>query len=75
MARRYVPNPRDSDARMRPQVGGLPGGNIVDQGYQVKGVLTWQRMAGNKSNAATRATGPLVDPNTRDKIYVRGNER
>lgn len=75
MARRYVPNLRDSDARMRPQTGSLPGGNIVDAGYQVKGMLTWQRMAGNKSNPKTRATGPLVDPNTRDKSYVRGNER
>lgn len=75
MARQYVPNPRDSDARMRPQVGSLPGGNIVDQGKSVKGVLMWQRMAGNKSNKATRATGPLVDPNTKDKIYQSGNER
>lgn len=72
MARPYRPNLRDSDARMRPHTGGLPGGNIVDPGYQVNGVLTWQRMAGNKSNKATRATGPLVDPNTRDKVY-RGN--
>lgn len=75
MARKYIPNMRDSDARMRPNTGSLPGGNIVDEGYQVKGVLKWQRMAGNKSNPATRATGPLVDPNTRDKIYVSGNER
>lgn len=74
MARQYTPNLRDSDARMRPNKN-LPGGNIVDEGYEVKGVLTWQRMAGNKSNPATRATGPLVDPNTKDKIYVRGNER
>lgn len=66
---------RDSDARMRPGAKGRPGGNIVDQGTNVKGVVIWQRMAGNKSNPATRATGPLVDPNTRDKIYVRGNER
>lgn len=75
MARPYRPNVRDSDARMRPQTGGLPGGNIVDPGYQVKGVLTWQRMAGNKSNPVTRPTGPLVDPNTRDKSYVPSNER
>lgn len=75
MARRYIPNMKDSDARMRPHVGNLPGGNIVDGGYAVKGVLTWQRMAGNKSNAATRPTGPLVDPNTRDKPYHPGAER
>lgn len=75
MARHYSPNMRDSDARMRPYTDHLPGGNIVDEGYAVKGVLTWQRMAGNKDNRTTRATGPLVDPNTRDKIYVSGNER
>lgn len=75
MARKYTPNMRDSDARMRPYTGNLPGGNIVDPGYAVKGVLTWQRMEGNKSNPATRATGPLVDPNTRDKPYVHGNEK
>lgn len=74
MARQYVPNLRDSDARMRPYKA-LPGGNIVDEGYAVKGKLTWQRMAGNKSNPATRATGPLVDPNTKDKIYKSGSER
>lgn len=74
MARRYNPNMRDSDARMRPYKN-LPGGNIVDPGYAVKGVLTWQRMAGNKSNPATRPTGPIVDPNTRDKVYNRRNER
>lgn len=75
MARKYVPNMRDSDARMRPYTGNLPGGNIVDQGYETKGVLLWQRMSGNKSNAVTRATGPLVDPNTKDKVYVSGHER
>lgn len=74
MARKYSPSLKDSDARMRPHKN-LPGGNIVDPGVEVKGVLKWQRMAGNKSNPATRATGPLVDPNTRDKGYVRGNER
>jgi hypothetical protein len=74
MARQYSPNIRDSDARMRPNFD-LPGGNIVDEGYSVKGVLKWQRMAGNKSNPATRATGPLVDPNTRDKPYRPGAER
>ena len=68
-------NPLDSDARMRPGAKGRPGGNIVDPGYVVHTQLTWQRMAGNQSNAATRATGPLVDPNTRDKPYVHGNER
>lgn len=75
MARAYKPNLRDSDARMRPHTGGLPGGNIVDPGHAVKGKLIWQRMAGNKSNPATRATGPLVDPNTKDKVYESGNER
>lgn len=68
-------NLRDSDARMRPGSKGRPGGNIVDPGNVRNTILMWQRMAGNKSNPATRATGPLVDPNTRDKIYVRGNER
>lgn len=75
MARPYRPNLADSDARMRPHVGSLPGGNIVDQGYQVKGVAQWQKMSGYKSNTTSRATGPLVDPNTRDKAYVRGHER
>lgn len=75
MARRYVPNLKDSDARMRPLTGGLPGGNIVDGGHEVKGVLTWQKMSGYKSNRTSRATGPLVDPNTRDKVYRRGSER
>lgn len=75
MARRSPLNLRDSDARMRPGAKGRPGGNIVDEGYEVNTNLTWQRMSGNKSNAATRATGPLVDPNTKDKIYVKGNER
>lgn len=75
MARRTQVNERDSDARMRPGSQGRPGGNIVDEGYVTRTTLTWQRMAGNKSNPATRATGPIVDPNTRDKIYVRGNER
>lgn len=75
MARRTQVNSRDSDARMRPGADGRPGGNIVDPGYAVNGVVTWQRMAGNKSNAASRATGPLVDPNTKDKIYRSGNER
>lgn len=75
MARPYTPNLADSDARMRPGAKGRPGGNIVDPGYAVKGQLTWQRMAGNKSNPVTRATGPLVDPNTKDKAYVTGHER
>lgn len=75
MARKYTPNMRDSDARMRPYTGNLPGGNIVDPGYQVKGMLTWQRMAGNKSNPVTRPTGRIKDPNTLDKPYVSGNER
>ncbi len=75
MARRTRVNERDSDARMRPYTGGKPGGNIVDEGYTTRTTLTWQKMAGNKSNAAARATGPLVDPNTRDKTYVDGNER
>lgn len=75
MARNSDMSLRDSDARMRPGAKGRPGGNIVDEGTTVKGKVVWQRMAGNKSNPATRATGPLVDPNTRDKIYVRGNER
>lgn len=75
MARPYRPNMRDSDARTRPHTGGLPGGNIVDEGYAVKGQLIWQRMAGNKSNPATRATGPIVDPNTKDKPYRPGAER
>lgn len=68
-------NPLDSDARMRPGAKGRPGGNIVDQGYTVHTDLIWQRMAGNQANWSTRATGPLVDPNTRDKPYVHGNER
>lgn len=75
MARNTQTNERDSDARMRPGSKGRPGGNIVDPGYTVNTTLTWQRMAGNKSNAATRATGPIVDPNTKDKPYVPGNER
>lgn len=75
MARAYHPNMADSDARMRPHKSGLPGGNIVKQGYQVKGVVIWQEMSGNKSNTTSRATGPLVDPNTKDKTYVRGHER
>lgn len=75
MARAYSPNWSDDDARMRPGSKGRPGGNIVDGGYAVKGVLKWQRMSGNQSNPVTRATGPLVDPNTRDKIYVHGHER
>lgn len=75
MARRTQVNERDSDQRMRPAGENRPGGNIVDPGYTVNTTLTWQRMAGNKSNAATRATGPLVDPNTADKPYVQGNER
>lgn len=66
---------RDSDARMRPGSKGRPGGNIVDEGTVVKGKVVWQRMAGNKSNPATRATGPLVDPNTRDKAWTSGNRR
>lgn len=68
-------NPLSSDARMRPGAKGRPGGNIVDSGYTPLTTLVWQRMAGNKSNAVTRATGPLVDPNTKDKGYVSGNER
>lgn len=68
-------NPLDSDARMRPGSKGRPGGNIMDEGYTVNTNLTWQRMEGNISNWATRATGPLVDPNTRDKPYSHGNER
>lgn len=68
-------NPLDSDARMRPGSKGRPGGNVVDEGYQVHTTHMWQRMSGNQSNPATRPTGPLVDPNTRDKPYVRGNER
>jgi hypothetical protein len=75
MARQYVPNMRDSDGRMRPGSKGRPGGNIVDPGYLTHTTLTWQRMAGNKSNPATRPTGPLVDPNTKDKMYKSGNER
>lgn len=68
-------NLRDSDARMRPGSKGRPGGNIVDSGQVTKGVVLWQRMAGNKSNPATRATGPLVDPNTKDKFFNTGNRR
>ena len=68
-------NPLDSDARMRPGSKGRPGGNIVDPGYGVHTNLIWQRMAGNQSNFTSRPTGPLVDPNTRDKPYVHGNER
>lgn len=68
-------NPLDSDARMRPGAKGRPGGNIQDPGYNVNTNLTWQRMAGNQSNYWTRPTGSLVDPNTRDKPYVHGNER
>lgn len=75
MARAYRPNLADSDARTRPHTGHLPGGNIVDPGKAVKGMITWQRMAGNKSNPATRATGVLVDPNTLDKAYRHGAER
>lgn len=75
MARRTRVNERDSDARMRPGSKGRPGGNIVDEGYTVHTTLTWQRMAGNKSNPATRPTGRIVDPNTRDKTYIPGNER
>lgn len=75
MARKTNVNLRDSDARMRPYTGGLPGGNIVDPGYVTHTTLTWQRMAGNKSNKATRPTGPIVDPNTKDKPYAAGNER
>lgn len=75
MARNTQMSMRDSDARMRPGSKGRPGGNIVDNGTVTKGVVMWQRMVGNKSNPATRAVGPLVDPNTRDKMYVRGNER
>lgn len=75
MARRTQVNERDSDRRMRPGAMGRPGGNIVDDGSVVKGVVVWQKMSGNKSNAATRPTGPLVDPNTRDKPYRSGNER
>lgn len=75
MARTYQPNWADDDARMRPGSKGRPGGNIVDNGYAVNGVITWQRMAGNKSNTASRATGPLVDPNTRDKVYIPSHER
>ncbi len=75
MARHTQVNERDSDARMRPGSKGRPGGNIVDPGYAVNGVVSWQKMSGNKSNDAARATGPLVDPNTRDKIYRRENER
>lgn len=68
-------NPLSSDARMRPGAKGRPGGNIVDPGYTPLTTLMWQRMAGNKSNFWTRATGPLVDPNTKDKPYSHGNER
>lgn len=68
-------NMRDSDARMRPGAKGRPGGNIVDPGYVTRTTLTWQRMAGNKSNPVTRPTGAIVDPNTRDKPYRRGAER
>lgn len=75
MARQYIPNEKDSDRRMRPYAGNKPGGNIVDPGYVTHTTLTWQRMAGNKSNPATRPTGPLVDPNTRDKVYNKRNER
>lgn len=75
MARNSPTNLRDSDARMRPGAKGRPGGNIVDDGYTVNTNLTWQRMSGNKSNAAARATGRLVDPNTKDKPYSSGNER
>jgi len=75
MARNYTPNWADDDARMRPGSKGRPGGNIVDDGYTVKGVLKWQRMAGNQSNPATRPVGPLVDPNTKDKLYIHGHER
>lgn len=75
MARRTQVNPKDSDARMRPGSKGRPGGNIVDPGTVVNTQISWQRMSGNKSNGATRATGPLVDPNTKDKIYNKSNER
>lgn len=75
MARTTQVNPRDSDARMRPGAKGRPGGNIVDQGYAVNTTLTWQRMAGNKSNRSTRPTGAIVDPNTKDKPYIAGNVR
>lgn len=75
MAKAYRPNLTDSDARMRPSASGKPGGNIVDPGNAVKGMITWQRMAGNKSNPTTRATGVLVDPNTKDKSYRSGAER
>lgn len=74
MARRTQVNERDSDARMRPGSKGRPGGNIVDPGYTVNTNLTWQRMAGNKSNQVTRPTGGLKDPNTKDKPYRPGNE-
>lgn len=67
-------NMRDSDARMRPGAKGRPGGNIVDPGYLTHTTLTWQRMAGNKSNNATRATGALKDLNTKDKPYRHGSE-
>ena len=73
MARDTQMSLRDSDARMRPGAKGRPGGNIVDEGAVAKGKVMWQRMAGNKSNPATRATGPLKDPNTRDKIFNQGN--
>lgn len=75
MARRTQVNERDSDARMRPGSMGRPGGNIVDPGSVVNTSITWQRMAGNQSNAATRATGPIVDPNTKDKKYNPRNVR
>lgn len=75
MARSTPTNLKDSDARMRPGAKGRPGGNITDHGYEVNTNLTWQRMSGNASNANARATGRLVDPNTKDKPYVSGNER
>lgn len=75
MPRSTAVNMRDSDARMRPGSKGRPGGNIVDPGQVTTGKILWQRMAGNKSNPHTRATGPLVDPNTRDKIFGQGNRR